>query len=174
MILPAVTSRCEIWTIKKAECQRIAAFELWRELWKRLLRVPWTARRSNQSFLKEISSEYSWEGLMLKLQYLVIWCKELTHLKRPWWWERLTAGMKGMTEDEMIGWHHWFDGHEFEEALRVGDGQGSLACCSPRDCKESETTERLNWTDLPLIYNRNIFIILNFPVTKKLYVLTDL
>ena len=66
MVFPVVMYGCESWTIKKAECQRIDAFELW--CWKRLLRVPWTARRSNQSILKEISSEYSLEGLMLKLK----------------------------------------------------------------------------------------------------------
>ena len=66
MVFPVVVYRCESWTIKKAECQRIAAFELW--CWRRLLRVPWTARRSNQSILKEISTEYSLEGLMLKLK----------------------------------------------------------------------------------------------------------
>ena len=67
MVFPVVMYGCESWTIKKAECQRIDAFELW--CWRRLLRVPWTARRSNQSFLKEISLKYSLEGLMLKLQY---------------------------------------------------------------------------------------------------------
>ena len=80
---------------EKAECQRIDAFELW--CWRRLLRVPWTARRSNQSILKEISPECSLEGLMLKLklQYLATWCKELTHLKWPWCWERLKVGGEG-------------------------------------------------------------------------------
>ena len=67
MVFPVVMCGCESWTIKKAECRRIDAFELW--CWRRLLRVPWTARRSNQSILKEISPEYSREGLMLKLQY---------------------------------------------------------------------------------------------------------
>ena len=83
---------CESWTVKKAECRRIDAFELW--CWRRLLRVPWTARRSNQSNIKEISPEYSLEGLMLKLklQYMATWCKELTHWKRPWCRERLKAG----------------------------------------------------------------------------------
>ena len=66
MVLPVVAYGCESWTIKEAECQRINAFELW--CWRRLLRVPWTARRSNQSILKEISPEYSLEGLMLKLK----------------------------------------------------------------------------------------------------------
>ena len=70
---------CKGWTIRKAECQRIDAFELW--FWRRLLRVPWTARRSNQSILEEISPEYSLEGvvLKLKLQYLATWCEEPTH-----------------------------------------------------------------------------------------------
>ena len=75
---------CESGTVKKAECWRIDAFEL--RCWRRLLRIPWTARRSNRSILKEISPEYSLEGLMLKLklQYLAMWCEEPTHLKRPW------------------------------------------------------------------------------------------
>ena len=71
MVLPAVMYGCESWTVKKAECQRIDAFELW--CWRRLLRVPWTARRSNQSILREISPEYSLEGLMLKLKLLILW-----------------------------------------------------------------------------------------------------
>ena len=83
MVFPVVMYRCESWTIKKAEGQRIDAFELW--CWRRLLRVPWGARKSNQSILKEISPEYSLEGLMLKLklQYCGHLMEELTHLKRP-------------------------------------------------------------------------------------------
>ena len=93
----------ESWTIKKAERQRIDAFELW--CWRRLLRVPWAARRSNQSILKGISPEYSLEGLMLKLklQTLVTWWEELTHWKRSWCWERLKAGGEG--DDR--GWDGW-------------------------------------------------------------------
>ena len=95
MVFPVVMYGCESWTVKKAERWRIDAFEL--QCWRRLLRVPWTERRSNQSILKEISPEYSLERLMLKLklQYFGIWCKELTHLKRTWCWERLKAGGKG-------------------------------------------------------------------------------
>ena len=93
LVFPVVMYGCESWTIKKAECWRIDDFELW--CWIRLLRVPWTARRSNQSILKEISPEYSLKGLMLKLQTLATWCEELTHWKRPWCWERLKAGGKG-------------------------------------------------------------------------------
>ena len=83
---------CESWTIKKTECWRIDAFELW--CWRRLLRVPWTARRSNYSALKEISPKYSLEALMLKLNSntLATWCEELTHWKRPWCSEWLKAG----------------------------------------------------------------------------------
>ena len=94
---------CESWTIKKAEHRRIDAFELW--CWRRLVRVPWTARRSNQSILKEINPECSLEGLMLKLklQYLATWCEELTHWKRPWCWERLRAGGEG----DSRGWDGW-------------------------------------------------------------------
>ena len=111
------------------------------------LRVPWTSRRSNQSILKEISPEYSLEGLMLKLklQYLATWCKELTHLNRPWCWERLKVGGEGTTEDEMAGWHHQLDGHEFEWTLGVGDGQGGLACCDSWGRKESDTTKWLEF-----------------------------
>ena len=95
MVFPVVMDGCESWTIKKAECWRIDAFEQW--CWRRLLRVPWTARRSNQYILKEISSEYSLEGLMLKLklQYFGHLMWRTDHLKRPWCWERLKAGREG-------------------------------------------------------------------------------
>ena len=90
-------------SIKEAECRRIDAFELW--CWRRLLRVPWTSRRSNQSILKEISPGCSLLGLMLKLklQYLATWCEELTHWKRPWCWERLSP--EGEGDDR--GWDGW-------------------------------------------------------------------
>ena len=102
MVFPVVMYGCESWTIKEAEHQRIDAFELW--CWKRLSRVPWTARRSNQSILKEISSEYSLEGLMWSWNSnsLATWCEELTHLKRPWCWERLKVG-----EGDNRGWDGW-------------------------------------------------------------------
>ena len=77
--------------------------------------------------------------------------KELTHWKRPWCWERLKAEEKGTTEDEMVRWHHRLKGGEFEWTPGVGDGQGGLACCSPWDHKESDTTERLNWTELNIL-----------------------
>ena len=95
MVFPVVMYGCESWTVKKAERQRIDAFELW--CWRRLLRVPWTARRSNQSILKKISPGISLEGMMLKLklQYFGTSCKELAHWKRLWCWEGLGAGGEG-------------------------------------------------------------------------------
>ena len=138
---------CESWTVKKAESRRIDDFELW--CWRRLLRVPWTARRSNQSILQEISSGCSLEGMMLKLklQYFGhlmqrVDSLEKTDAGRDWGQEE-----KGTTEEEMAGWHHRLDAHESEWTLGVGDGQGGLACCNSRDRKESDTTERLNWTE---------------------------
>ena len=118
-------------------------------------RVPWTARRSNQSILKEISPKYSLEGLKLKLklQYFGHLMEELAHVRRPWCWERLKQEEKGMTQDEMVGWHHQLNGHKFEWSLEVGDVQGGLACCSPWGHKDSDTTEQLNWTELILISN---------------------
>ena len=106
MVFPVVMYGCESWTVKKAERRRIDAFELW--CWRRLFRVPWTARRSNQSILKEISPGISLEGMMLKLKLLYF-----GHLmRRVDSWEKTDAGRdwrheeKGMTEDEMLGWHH--------------------------------------------------------------------
>ena len=135
----------ESWTIKKTEHQRIDAFELW--FWRRLLRVPWTARRSNQYILKEISPEYSLEGLMLKLklQYFghLIWRTD--SLERPDAGKDWRQEEKRTTEVEMVGWHQWLNEHEFEQALRAGDGQGVLECCSPWGHKELDMTER--WTE---------------------------
>ena len=142
MVFPVVMYGCESWTIKKAERQRIDAFELW--CWRRLLRVLWTARRSNQSILKEISPEYSLEGLMLKLKLQLF-----GHLMwRADSFEKIL--MLGKTESRgRRGWQRmrWLNGHEFEETLGVGDGQGGLVCCSPWGHKELDTTEQLNWTE---------------------------
>ena len=102
-VFPVVMYGCKSWTIKKVECQRIDPFKLW--CWRRLLKVPWTARKSNQSTSNEINPEYSLEGLMLWLSSntLATWCKELTHLKRPWCWERLKARGEG----DNRGWDDW-------------------------------------------------------------------
>ena len=135
--------------------------------------VPWTARRSNQSILKEISPEYSLEGLMLKLklQYFGHLIGRSDSLEKT-----LMLGdwkQKGMTEDEMVGWNHWLDGHEFEQALGGGDGQGSLVCCSPWGPKESDMTERLNWillrtgSDSSFHFWRSLFTLTNWSDTVE-------
>ena len=124
MVFPVVMYGCESWTIKKAERQRIDTFEVC--CWRRLLRVPWTARRSKQSIPKEISPEYSLLGLMLKLklQYFGHLMGRTDSLENICCWEVLKAAGKGAIEDEMAGWHHRLDGHEFEQALGVGNRQG--------------------------------------------------
>ena len=142
-------SRSHVWMweldYKESWHQRIDAFELW--CWRRLLRVPWTARRSNQPILKEISPECSLEELMLnlKLQYFghLMWRTDSlentlmlgkTEGRRRRVWQK-TRWLDGITDSE---------DNELEQALGDGKGQGSLACCSPWGCKESDTTERLN------------------------------
>ena len=145
MVFPVVMYECESWTIKKAEHQRIDALELW--CWRRLLRVLWTERRSNQSLL--IIPEYSLEGLMLKLkpQYLATWSKELTHWKIPWCYERLKAG--GERDDR--GWGGWMASLTLWtwvwSSLWVVDGQTGLDSCSPWSHEESDTPEKLNWIE---------------------------
>ena len=127
---------------------RIDAFELW--CWRRLLRVPCTTRRSNQSILKEISPGYSWEGMMLKLklQYFGHLMQRVTHLKRLWCWEGLGAGGEG-DDRGWDGWmHHWLNGCEFEWTPGVGDGHRGLVCCNSCGHKESDTIEWLNWTEM--------------------------
>ena len=135
--------------MKKAEHWRIDAFELW--CWRRLLRVPWTARRSNQSILK-IRSWVFFGRTDAKAETPVLWppdakswlTGEDSDAGRDWGQEE-----KGMTEDEMARWHHGLDGHESEwTPTSDGDGQGGLARCDSWGRRESDTTERLNWTDI--------------------------
>ena len=121
---------CEIWTMKKVEHQRTDAFKLWS--WRRLLRVSWTARRSNQSILKETNPEYSLQGLMLKLKlqyfgHLISKSQFIGKDAGKDWGQ----GETGTTEEEMVGWHHRHNGHEFEQTPGDSEKQRSLACCSP-------------------------------------------
>ena len=140
---------CESWTIKKAECWRIDAFELWH--WKRLLRIPWTARRSKPVHPKGNQSWIFIGRTDAEAETSTLWPPDA----KNWFiWKDPDAGKdwrqedKGTTEDEMVGWHHQLDGNEFEQALGGGDEQGSLVCCSPwgRRVGNDWATE-LNWTD---------------------------
>ena len=142
------SSHVWMWELDHKESWATKNFGLW--CWRRLLRVPWTARRSDQSILKEISPAYSLEGLMLKLklQYCGHLMQRTDSLEKTLMLGKIEGRRKGMTEDETVGWHHWFNGLESEQALGVGDGQGRLVCCSAWGCKESDTTEQLNWTDI--------------------------
>ena len=138
---------CESGAIKKAEHRKTDAFELWS--WRRLLRVPWTVRKSNQSILREISPGCSLERLMLKLKLPTLWPPDV----KSWLiWKDPDAGkdleQKGMTEDEMVGGHHRLNGHEFEWTPGVGYGQGGLVCWDSWSRKELDTTEWLKWTEL--------------------------
>ena len=133
MIFPVVMYRWENWTIKKAERQRTDAFELW--CWRRLLRVSCTAKRSNQSTLKERNQPWIFTGRTdAEGEAPVLWPPEVkcrlngkdTDARKDW-----GQGEKAATEDEMVGWHHWLNRHEFGQTLGDSEGQGSLACCSP-------------------------------------------
>ena len=145
MIFPVVMYKCESWTVKKVEHQRIDAFKLW--CWRRLLRVPWRARRSNQSILEEINPEYLLEGLMLKLklQYFghLIWRADSFE-------NTLMLGKiegrrrRGKTEDEMVGWHHQLSRRDFEKILGDSEEQESLSCSSPLGHKNLDRMQQLN------------------------------
>ena len=149
MVSPVVTYGCESWTIKKAQCPRIDAFELW--CWRRLLRVPWTARRSNLSILKKISLGVHWKDWCWSWNSstLATWCEELTHLKRPWCWERLRAGGEGNDR----GWDSWMALPTWWTWVCVNSGSwwwtwrpGVLQFIGWRRVRHDWATE-LNWTD---------------------------
>ena len=153
MVFPVVMYGCESQTVMKAKHRRIDAFELW--CWKRLWRIPWTARRSNPSILKEIDRSWVFTGRTdAKAETPILWPPHVkswltgkdSDAGRNWGQEE-----KGKTEDEMAGWHHRLDGHECEWTPGVGDGQGGLVCCDSWGCKESDTTEWLNWTELNVL-----------------------
>ena len=146
IVFPVVMYGCESWTVKKAEHWRIDAFELW--CWRRLLRVPWTARRSNQSHPK---GDQSWVFIGrtdVEAETPVLWppdTKSWLTGKDPDAGKDWGQEEKGTKEDEMVGWHHRLKGHGFGWTVGAGDGQGGLACYSSWGCKESDTTEWLNW-----------------------------
>ena len=144
MVFPVVMYGCESWTIKKAEHWRIDAFELC--CWRRLLdskEIQPVHPKGNQSWILIVRTD-------AEAETPILWPPDENWLigkdpdaRKDWRWEE-----KGMTEDEMVGWHHWLNGHEFEQAPGVGDGQDSLMCCPPWGCKELDMTESLNWTEL--------------------------
>ena len=140
MVFSVVVYGCESWTMKKAEHQRIDAFELW--CWRRLLRVPWTARRSNQSILK-ISPGCSLVGLMLKLklQYFGHLMRRSDSLEKTLMLGKIEGRRRRGQQDEMFRWHHRLNGRGFGWTPGVGDGQGGLVCCSSWGCKELDMTE---------------------------------
>ena len=167
MVFPVVMYGCESWSIKKAEHWRIDAFELW--CGRRLLRVPWTKRRSNQWILK---GNQSWIFIgMTDTETPILWPSDAKNWligKDPDSGKDWRQEEKGTTEDEIAGWLHWLNGHEFEQAPGAGEGQGSLACFSPWSGKASdmmkawtEVIENQAWTVLlhdQAIKNRNIFL----------------
>ena len=141
MVFPVVMYGCESWTSKKAEHQRIDAFELW--CWRRLLRVPWTARRSNQSILKDISPEYSLEGLMLnlKLQYFGHLMRRADSLEKTLMLRKIEGRRRRQWRMRRLdGWCDRLNGNEFEQTPGDSEEHGSLMCCSSWGLKESDTT----------------------------------
>ena len=162
MVFPVVMYGCESWTVKKAEHWRIDAFELW--CWKRLLRVPWTSRRSNYSILKEITAEYSLEGWCLSSNTLATWCEELTHLKRLWCWERLKAGEEGDNRG-------WLDGITDSMGMRfcklqvlVIDREVWHAAVNGVTKSQTWLRDRILWNctstdNHPLIINKFVFLL---------------
>ena len=148
MVFPVVMYRCKSWTVKKAECWRIDAFELW--CWRRLLRVPWAARKSNQSILKKISPRCSLEGMMLSwnASTLATSCEELTHWKSLWCWEGLGAGREG--DDR--GWDGWMASPTLWTWIWVNSRSwwwtGRPGMPQFMGSQSRDTTEQLNWTEL--------------------------
>ena len=165
LVFPAVMCRCESWTVENTECQRIDALELW--CWRRLLRVPRTARRSNQLILKEIP--WIFIGRTdATAEAAILWPPDVRSRlirKDPDAGKDWGQEEKGVTWDEMVGWHYQVNGHEFEQTLGYSNGQGSLVCYSPWGCKELDTIKWLNnnndyvWVLGYVILSQQIFIV---------------
>ena len=144
MVFPVVIYGCESWTIKKSWSPKN-----WTVVLEKILESLLDWEEIQPSILKEITPGCSLEGQMLKLklQYFGHLMGRTDSFQRPWCWEDWRPEEKGTTEDEMVGWHHWLIGHEFESTPGTGDRQGGLACCSPWGHKEWDKTEQLHWTD---------------------------
>ena len=164
MVFPVAMYGCESWTIKKAEHWTIDAFELW--CWRRLLRVPWTARRSKPVHPKGNQSWIFIGRTDAEPETPILWPP---NAKNWLMWKDPDAGKdwgqeeKGMTEDEMFGWHHWLNGHAFGWTPGVGDGQGGLACCGSWGRKELDTAEWLNWTEGSILIVFELIRFCNYP-----------
>ena len=147
MVFPVVIYRCESWTIKKTECERIDAFVVLEKTLESSLdckEIQPVHPEGNQSWIFIGRTDVEAETPILWPPDAKNWLiRKDPDAGKGWRWEE-----KGTTKDEMVGWHHWLNGHEFEQTLGVGDGQGSLMCWSPWGRKKSDTTERLNWTEL--------------------------
>ena len=148
---------CESWTIKKAECGRIDTFEVW--CWRRL-ESPLDCKQIQPVYPKGNQS-WIFVGMTdVDAETPILW---LPDAKKWLIWKDPDAGTdwsqeeKGTTENEMVGWHHRLNGHEFEQAPGVGDGQGGLACCSPWGREELDMTEQLNWTELNCSLEENLW-----------------
>ena len=156
MVFPVVMYGCESWTIKRAERRRIDAFELW--CWRRLFESPLDCKEIQPVHPK---GDQSWVFIGrtdVEAETLILWPPDA----KSWLiWKDPDAGKdwgqeeKGMTEDEMVGWHHWLNGHEFGWTPGAGDRQGGLVCCSSWGHKESDMTEQLNWTDWIILINES-------------------
>ena len=148
MVFPLVMYGCESWTMKKAEHWRTDAFELW--CWRKLL-SPLDCKEIQPVNLKGNQSWIYFGRTDAEAETPILWPPDVKNWvigKDPDAGKDHRQEEMGMTEDEMVGWHHRLDGHEFEQAPRAGDGQGSLVCCSAWGCKELDTTKQLNRTEL--------------------------
>ena len=150
MVFPVVMYGCESWTIKKVEQWRIDAFELW--CWRRLLRVSPLDCKEIQPVNPKGNQPWIFIGrtdARLKLQYFGHLMRRASSLEKALMLGKMDGKRRRRTaEDETVGWRHWLDGRESEWTPGDGDGQGGLACCNSWGRKESDTTERLNWTEL--------------------------
>ena len=152
MVFPVVMYGCESWTVKKAECWKIDAFEL--RCWKRLLRV------LDRKEIKPVNPKGNQSWMFIgrtdtETETPILWPPDVNNWligKDPDAGKDWRQEEKGTPEGETVGWHHRLDGHEFEQAPGVDDGQGSLVCCSPRGRNESDMTEGLKWTELKVVY----------------------
>ena len=152
MVFPVVLS---IQELDHRETWALKTWCFWTVVLEKTLGSPLDCKRSNQSILTKISSKYSLEGLMLEVETPILWPPDTKNWligKDPDVGKDWRQKEKGMTEDEMVEWHHRLDGHEFEQAPGVGDGQGGLMCCSSWSHKELGMTEPLNWTEFQHIF----------------------